>query len=194
MTERTGTRFVALLDASVLFSIRVTNLALQVATQGLFQPKWSDAIHDEWARSVVAKDQSQDPARINRRRTIMDQSFPDAKITGFEPLIDGLTLPDPGDRHVLAAAIAAEVDVVVTFNIRHFPADALTPHGIEAQHPDAFLLQQLTLAPVAFIEAARSVRDRLNRPPQSPDDFLDALRRAGLPHVTLELSQHKDKF
>jgi hypothetical protein len=192
MIELTGARFIVLLDASALFSIRVTNLVLDVAKRGVFQVRWSDAIHDEWTRALVGKKPGTDPAGIARRRQVMDQSFPDALVTGFEHLVDSLKLPDADDRHVLAAAIASRADVIVTFNVKHFPPEQLAPFGLEAQHPDDFLMHQMGLAPVIFWEAAKAVRQRLHKPPQSPDEFLKALIRAGLPQVAFALAKNKD--
>ena len=69
----------------------------------------------------------------------MDRHFPDAVVTGYTARAAGLDLPDVGDLHVLAAAIEGEADVIVTGNLRDFPADRLAPHGLTAQHPDAFI-------------------------------------------------------
>lgn len=194
MIGLTGSRFVALLDASVLFSIRATNLSLEFAKAGLFQPRWTADIHDEWTRALLRKNPSSPTDLIRKRRSAMDAAFPDAIVSGYETLISGLELPDPDDRHVLAAAIAARADVIVTANLSDFPADRLAPHGIEAQSPDEFLHHQLTLAPVLGVAAAAAVRRRLHRPPQSADDFLRALAQAGLSRVALALSEVKDRI
>jgi hypothetical protein len=77
---------------------------------------------------------------------------------------------------------------------RSFPDDVLAPYRLEAQSPDEFLHHQLTLAPVATVAAAKAVRARLHAPPQTPDDFLRALVRAGLPRMALALAEHKDKL
>lgn len=83
----------------------------------------------------------------------MDAAIHDAHITGYQYLVDALTLPDAKDRHVLAAAIAGSVDVIVTLNLRHFPHEYLAPHGLEAQHPDTFLIHQRGLDEAAFFNA-----------------------------------------
>jgi hypothetical protein len=90
---------------------------------------------------------------------LMDKHAPDALVTGYEDLIEGLQLPDPDDRHVLAAAIRGRADVIVTANVRDFPADILTPLEIEAQHPDEFIAYLLDLAPGVVPEAARRHRE-----------------------------------
>lgn len=191
MIELAGARLVAVLDASVLHSIRATNLLLQVATHNTFHPRWSDAIHDEWTRSVLRKNALADPAKLAKRRRDMDGYFPLALVTGFEAHIPSINLPDPDDRHVVAAGIAARADVIVTFNVRHFPAAALAPHGIEPLHPDAFLLELFDSDPGAVTASAAAVRQRLHAPPQTPDDFLRALAKAGLPRLAFELAQRK---
>jgi len=175
---------VVLLDASVLFSIRVTNLTLQTASARLFQPRWSNDIHEEWSRSILSKIPNAKIDKIQRRRTIMDKAFPDALVTGYEPLIVGLQLPDPDDTHVLAAAIQAHADILVTFNLKDFPESTMIQYNIEAQHPDIFLLNLLKDDPTAFIEATTQVRQRLKNPPYTITDFLEGLKRAGLPLVS----------
>jgi predicted nucleic acid-binding protein len=179
----TVARFIALLDASALHSIRFTNLALEVANGRLFQPRWSADIHEEWQRSVLKQNPSTRADAITNRREQMDIAFPDAMVSGYGPLIAGLTLPDMDDRHVLAAAIQTRADVIVTFNLRHFPADELAVHGLEAQHPDTFLLHQMTLDPATFVAAARTVRKRLQNPEHTVSDYLSSLRKANLPLV-----------
>lgn len=189
MIDLLGTRLVAVLDASVLYSIRATNLLLEVATHRAFEPRWSDTIHDEWTRSLLNKNPNVDPAKIAKRRRDMDSFFPRARVTGFETVSASLVLPDLDDRHVLAAAIVANAHMIVTFNVRDFPLDALTPHGIEVVHPDAFLLELLDHDPAAVTTSAAAVRQRLHAPPQSPSDFLRALTKAGLPRLAYELAR-----
>jgi len=100
-------------------------------------------------------------------------------VTNFEDLIPSLVLPDPDDRHVLAAAIRTSADLILTFNIKDFPAESLTPYGIEACHPDPFLVDQLDLDPQTVCLAARLHRASLRTPPKS---VLDYLVRPSCPH------------
>ena len=76
----------------------------------------------------------------------MNEAFDDALVTGWEPLTTGLALPDPGDAHVLAAAILGRADVIVTQNLKDFPSEVLSPFGIDAVSTDDFLLDQLGLS------------------------------------------------
>jgi hypothetical protein len=122
----------------------------------------------------------------------MDKATRDCLITGYEPLIPSLSLPDPDDRHVLAAAIVGRCDVVVTRNLADFPQEALTPFGIEAQHPDEFLRHHISLAPGTFCTAVRKVRARLKNPPYTTAQYLTTLTRQGLVATAAELEQFSE--
>ena len=126
-------RFAALFDACVLYSPAITDIVMEVSATGLFRALWSADIHDEWVRNVAAHRPDLPEQRIRRRRDQMDRQSPASVVTGYEPYIDGLDLPDPSDRHVLAAEIVGRADVIVTFNLRDFPSDALAPFGIIVQ-------------------------------------------------------------
>jgi hypothetical protein len=108
------------------------------------------------------------------------------------PLVPTLQLPDQNDCRVLAAGIVARADVIVTFNMKHFPDDALSAYGCEAQHPDTFLLHQMTLAPSLFMASARRMRARLQNPGYSADECIEGLRRSGLPLLAAELEKSKE--
>jgi predicted nucleic acid-binding protein len=108
--------------------------------EGLFQARWSRAVHEEWIRALLRKRPDLSREKLDRTRMLMDKHATDALVTGYEELIEGLNLPDPDDRHVLAAAIRGRANVIVTSNLKDFPEDALEPYGIEAQHPDEFVL------------------------------------------------------
>jgi hypothetical protein len=172
--------FTALLDSNVLYSLTRTDICLQVARSGLFRARWSADIHAEWMRNLSSNRPDLDPGKIARRRDAMDASLLDPVVSGYEPLIAGLTAINPSDRHVLAAAIQGACGVIVTENLKHFPQTALSPHGIEAQHPDVFLSHQLTLDSLRFIAAVKQVRGRMKHPPCNVDEYLSRLRKAKL--------------
>ncbi len=121
----------------------------------------------------------------------MDMAIPDGLVTGHDTLIAGLTLPDPGDRHVLAAAIRCNAGVIVTFNERDFPAEALAPYGIEAQHPDLFIDNLFDLDQAAVVEAAQRQRAQLKNPPLDVDQYLDVLLRQGLVQAAKALATYR---
>src|SRR5262249_7069458 len=100
----------------------------------------------------------------------------DCLVTGYEALIDAVKLPDPDDRHVLAAAIRGRADVIVTFDLDDFPADALQPYGIDAQHPDDFVTHLLDLAPTAVYRVEKRRRKPLKTPPKPQEDPLPPLK------------------
>ena len=122
---------------------------------------WSADIHAEWVRSLLADRPDIDASVLDRTRAVMDGHFPDAVVTGYEAIAARLDLPDPGDRHVLAAAIRGQADVIVTGNLRDFPADRLAPYALAAQHPDSFVAGLFEADPDAVIAAVRSHRAAL---------------------------------
>jgi PIN domain len=181
--------YTALFDASVLYPAVTRDILLQLAVTDLFRAKWTAAIHDEWMRSLRRDRPSIQPADLERTRTLMDTSVRDCIITGYDTLISSLTLPDPDDRHVLAAAIVGRCDVIVTCNLKDFPESALAHFGINAQHPDEFLANHLNLAPGVFCDAIRKVRRRLRNPPFSAPEYLEVLTNNGLVATASELAQ-----
>lgn len=139
--------YTALLDANVLYPAPLRDIFLQLAVTDLFKAKWTADIHREWIEALMRKEPPPHRAALERTRDLMDKGTRDSLVTGYEALISSLTLPDPDDRHVLAAAIVGRCDVIVTQNLRDFPEAALAPFAIEAQHPDEFLCNHLGLAP-----------------------------------------------
>lgn len=187
-----GTSFTALYDASVLYPAAVRNLLMRLALGGLFRARWSERIHDEWTRAVLRDRPDLTREKLARTRALMDAHASDALVEGFEALIDTLALPDPDDRHVLAAAIHGRADVIVTANLRDFPAEALRPFGIAAQHPDEFVLHLLDLAPAAVTRAAREHRESLRSPPKNVEIYLETLARHGLTGTVAALRHYTD--
>ena len=110
----------------------------------------------------------------------MDRAVPDCIVSGYEPLIPSLTLPDKDDRHVLAAAINAGADVIVTFNLKDFPDDVLAPYGIHTKSPDDFILDLESLHPTVLFDAVMADRMHYQSPALTIDQYLDDLRKAGL--------------
>jgi predicted nucleic acid-binding protein len=150
--------FTALYDANVLYPAELRNFLMHLALTGLYRAKWSADIHEEWMSNLLKNRPDLTRAKLERTRSLMDQHALDALVTGYEDLIPKLKLPDPKDRHVLAAAIQGRANVIVTMNRRHFPAEIIAPLGLEAQHPDAFILRLIDLSPVGVLTAARRRR------------------------------------
>jgi predicted nucleic acid-binding protein len=129
----------ALLDANVLYPAALRSLLIDLSLQGLYQAHWTDKIQGEWIGNLLANRPELDPVRLQRTRELMDLALDTASVTGHEALIPGLQLPDPDDRHVLAAALHAGAEWIVTQNLRDFPDAVLGLLGLQAAHPDAFV-------------------------------------------------------
>jgi predicted nucleic acid-binding protein len=179
--------YTVIFDANVLYPAPLRDALMQLAVMDLFKAKWTADIHREWIEALLRKQPHRDRAILERTRDLMDQATRDSLVTGYEPLIQGLVLPDSNDRHVLAAAIVGRCDAIITQNLQDFPDEALAPFGIEAQHPDDFFRNQLALAPGLVCSALRKVRARLKNPPKTVDEYLAILTRQGLVATVAEL-------
>lgn len=165
--------FVAVFDACVLYPAPLRDLLLRLAITDLFRARWTDEIHEEWIRNLRTNRPDLSPESLQRTRSLMNMAVPDCLITGYEGLIPQLSLPDPDDRHVLAAAIRGQAGVIVTYNLNDFPPATLAPYGIETQHPDEFVCHLFDLAPGAVCAAVRDQRNALQNPPKSVRELLD---------------------
>ena len=117
----------------------------------------------------------------------MEDAIPDCLVSGYEHLIEGLKLPDPDDRHVLAAAIAGHADAIVTWNEKDFPKEVLDAFGIETQTPDEFVLNQLMLDKAGALAAIKRMRERLARPEYDAPALVALLEKRGLPQTAAHL-------
>lgn len=130
--------------------------------------------------------------RLARTRELMNESVPDCLVTGYESYIEELDLPDPDDRHVLAAAIHCQAGVIVTLNLRDFPEDSVSKYGLSVQHPDEFLSHIFDLRPAVMCAAIKGMRQALNNPPKTVDELLNDLLKVGLPRTVNLLEPMKD--
>jgi hypothetical protein len=178
---------VALYDASVLYPAPLRDLLMRLALTGLFRARWTDKIHEEWMRSLLADRSDLRAEQLERTRDLMNAAVLDCLVTGYEETIESLTLPDADDRHVLAAAIVGQAGVIVTLNLKDFPPKALQPYGIEPQHPDEFIDRLFELDPDAVFAAVKEQRQSLKKPPKSVDEFLALAAFAGLPKTLARL-------
>ncbi|MEJ4098772.1 PIN domain-containing protein [Corynebacterium mastitidis] len=174
-------RFTALLDANVLYPSVLRDVLIRLAGAGVFRARWTDRILDEVFTNLVSNRPDLDPARLQRTRELMRKAVDDCLVTGYEGLIEGLSLPDPDDRHVLAAAIKSGVHVIVTDNRRDFPQKILSVYGIKAQGADEFLCHQIDLHGMRVHQAVACAAAACTRPPRTIDDVLDGLSKAGAP-------------
>lgn len=184
--------FVALFDACVLYPAPVRDLLIRLSVTGLFRARWTDRIHDEWTEAVLRNRADLQPAQLKRTRELMDQAVPDCLVTGYEGIEPTLELPDPDDRHVLAAAIKCGAGTIVTYNLKDFPEEVLAPLGLCAQHPDEFLEHAHDLDPVAVCMAVREARAALKNPARTAEELLDTYQALGLATTVAALRSHLD--
>jgi predicted nucleic acid-binding protein len=170
----------AVYDANILYPAPLRDLFIRLAQAGLVRAKWTDVIHDEWIRNVLKNNANLSADRLARTKSLMNEAIRDCLVIGFENLIDSLTLPDPDDRHVLAAAIHASANVIVTYNLSDFPEQTLARYDIEPKHPDDFLISLFELAPGIVCSAVKRQRESLRNPPKTAGELLDTLEALGL--------------
>lgn len=172
---------VVLLDANLLYPFHLRNLLVQLGVDRLIRPRWTKRIHDEWIDNLAATGKVT-RERLLRTRDIMERVLPDADVPGWEQRLPHVPdLPDPDDRHVLAAALEAPAPIILTFNLRDFPTATLAPLGIVAEHPDAFLDRLHGAAPEDMRASTEEAHANLSRSAPTMEAFLDMLELQGLP-------------
>jgi predicted nucleic acid-binding protein len=181
-------KFTVIYDACVLYPAPLRDTLMRLALTDLFKAHWTDDIHREWIRAVLRQGKHTEQ-RLERTRDLMDRHVRDAKVTGYESLVESLELPDPDDRHVLAASIRTNADAIVTFNQRDFPESALSPYGIETLHPDDFIFYQIDMAPSVCCYEIRQQRLDLKNPAITVDEFLAVLQKQQLPQTVSKLRE-----
>lgn len=174
--------FTVVYDACVLYPAPMRDLLIELPMTRTFQARWTDQIHQEWIRNL-AKNRPEIADRSNRTKELMNKAVPDCLVQNYESLIDGLNLPDPDDRHVLAAAIRCGASVIVTSNLKDFPADYLAGFEIEAQHPDEFVSNQFDLNQPVFCDAMKRIRQRLKNPPITVERYTEILSQQSRPRT-----------
>jgi hypothetical protein len=170
--------FAVVLDACVLYPLPLRDTLLRCAEQNLYEVRWSRRILDELARNLV-EDCRASPGHAAKLIAAIQRSFEDAEIpvsaiATLEPRMTN----ESADRHVLAAAVASDdAAMIVTLNLRHFPAAACEPFGIDVAHPDVFLCDVHERAPTAVHAVLDQQAADLTRPPMTVEDVLDRLHR-----------------
>lgn len=167
---------------------------MQLAMSDLFRAHWTADIHAEWIRNVAINRPDLTIEQLERIRELMDTSVRDCLVDGYESLIPSLELPDDNDRHVLAAAIVAGADVIVTFNLKDFPNNKLQAYGVEAQHPDEFIAHLIDLAPSRVCAAVATIRARLRNPPRTVTEYIDKIEQQQLPQTAAALRDFEDQL
>lgn len=170
----------ALLDANVLYPAPLRDYLLHLASLGVFEPMWTTAIQVEWIRNLLDARPDINRAALEATRRAMDTAFPGSNINGYESLINGLSLPDSDDRHVLAAAIKGKAQIIVTNNLKDFPHADLIPYAIRAEHPDLFVSQCIDRDKPNSIKALQNQVKSLKKPPIPVEQVLVNLEANGL--------------
>lgn len=176
-------RYTAVLDACVLYPAPLRDLLITLAVEGLYGARWTAQIHEEWIRNLSAQRPDLDKQKLLHTAGLMNGAVEDAMVERYEYLIPTLELPDPDDRHVLAAAIVGHADAIVTFNLKDFPDETLSQHMIEVMHPDDFLVAQYGLDQIRMLTVIKACRTKLRKPPKSAADYITTLEQQGLPQT-----------
>lgn len=176
------------LDACVLYPTLLRDLVTEWAGAGGFTPLWSERILEEWRRAA-ARLGPRDAEIAAAEIAALNTRFPDAIVTVRQETLEIAYLPDPDDSHVLAAAIDGEADEILTLNIRDFPSNALSAHGIMRRHPDEFLLEALHADPARMKALVDATLARAASYGIDTRDRRALLKRAKLPRFAKALDQ-----
>ncbi|ADU13904.1 PIN domain-containing protein [Asticcacaulis excentricus] len=182
--------FSIVIDANVLAGALTRNIVLSFAEAGFFRPYWSTRILDECEKYIAEKTESGENAKRQRGR--IEAAFPESLVNGLAEIENGLALPDPDDRHVLAAAIKAKAEVIVTENMKDFPADQLVQHDIEVIALDDFVADILDLAGPEAVGTLRVMRERFNNPEITADGLILKLETLNMANTANFLSSFRD--
>jgi predicted nucleic acid-binding protein len=172
--------FVVLCDATALYPNAQRDLIIRLSQHGLVQAKWTMEILDEMVRARLRRNPDLEREKLDRLCQRMNEAVADCLVTGYEPLMGGLKLPDPDDRHVLAAAIRCGAQVIVTTNLKDFPADDLAEWDIDPKSPDDFVLDQISIDDRIVFTCVQEIANSRTRSPQTAADVLAELENTGL--------------
>ena len=170
-----------LIDACVLFPTVTRETVVGAAAAGGFVPLWSARILEEGARATRRLPEGAE-AVARGEIALLRAAWPEAEVAVDAGLVETLSLPDPADRHVLAAAIAGGADVLLTRNRSDFPTRTLARHGITLREPDGFLAE-LHAEGVDLARVAAGVQARAERASGRAQPLRALLKRAGLPRL-----------
>ncbi|GAA4305589.1 PIN domain-containing protein [Compostibacter hankyongensis] len=171
---------IAVLDANVLYPAPLRDYLLHLAELELYRPKWTDYIQEEWIDNLLKNRKDLKRKDLQKTQKAMDRAFPDANIAYYQKGINSLSLPDPDDRPILAAAISAKAQVIVTANVKDFPAAKLQDYAVVARHPDKFVLNLIDIDQERAVIALENQVKRLQNPPMPIERVLENLARCGL--------------
>ena len=171
-------RFTVVLDTNVVYPVIIRDILFWFAHYDLYTPKWSEHIFDEWKRVMIEKGVSEEEA--TKRISKANSAFPDALVKNYKVLIDHLILPDKDYRHVLAAAIKTNANLIVTNNIKDFPQDYLQSFSLNAKTADDFLTDIIDINQEQAVAAFKEMVLNKKNPKQDEFEVLNLLRNSGL--------------
>lgn len=180
------------LDACVLYPAPLRDFLLNLADLDLFEPKWTQQIHEEWTTNLLKNRKDIMKSQLSRTKRLMTLAFPNSIVTEYEGIIDQLKLLDQNDRHVLAAAIKSKSNQIVTFNLKDFPSSYLRNFDITAIHPDEFALDLFKQNKKRVEDALVRQIESLKNPPLDRRKVMSILESNGLIKIMAELSKPSD--
>ncbi|MGZ6212798.1 MAG: PIN domain-containing protein [Candidatus Binataceae bacterium] len=192
-------RFTAIIDACTLVDTLKRNLLLTLAEAGFFRLRWSGPILDETEAAIdgiLRKKGRADAAdRAKRARASMEAAFEDAMVTDFDIFLPAAAgLPDPDDAHVVAAAIKTQAAMIVTENLKDFPAAILDTLDIEAKSADEFIADTIALDEGRAVAAIRRMRERFEKPEMTAEALLLSMEATGLVEAVNLLRPHVESL
>ncbi|WP_258098903.1 PIN domain-containing protein [Marinoscillum pacificum] len=174
-----STKFTCILDTNVIHPLHIRDYLLYLADADLYTPKWSKHIFDEWGSLMECK--GNDKLQIQKRINAVRNAFPFAEVVNYEHLIDQFNeIPDPKDRHVVAAAVRINANLIVTWNLKDFPSEYLSKFGLSVANPDDFIADIIDLHNERAVEAFREMVLAKKNPPYTEIEMLQILKQNGL--------------
>lgn len=168
-----------LLDTCVIYPSILRSILLGAASKGMFEPLWSERIIEEWRR---AAERNHEDAEATIEIALLRVKWPNAQVK-VGPEDSTLFLPDENDVHVLQAAIEGKADELLTANLKDFPTDILTGHGIIRRSPDDFLLELAMADKAAMLEIVETVRKEAIRRSGNSINNRKMLKNSRLPRL-----------
>lgn len=180
-------------DTNVLFPFSVMDLMLALTEDGIHEVLWSDALLDEWER-VIVRQQRRSPESAAGITAVIREYFADSEVPerSYAHLVDEMPSDDPDDRRHIAAAIAGQAEVIVTWNISDFPVGPLGELGLRVMDPDQYLQELVGEVPGEVVATVVRLSNEKRRPPLTPYDLVDMLAKAGVPMFAAEVRDRLD--
>ena len=182
---------IAVYDACVLYKSQLRNILIRIAATEIVNAKWTVEIQNEWLNKLLANRPDLNKTRLNNTCAKMNTYVLDCLVTNYIQHIEKVILPDKDDRHVLAAAIQANANFIITFNLRDFPNGVLAPYGITAIHPDTFLNSIAIGSTHLFCGLIKQLREDYIIPRVSAEKLLSSFEREGLRDTVATLTTMK---